>query len=357
MLGLLPVAGILAHFALVLFLLSAVVRVGRQVRGAEWTEEAPGETLAYVVLAMLGVFAVRLLVHIWRAIVALVTPVHDIQERDVSGVPLANGDSPEILRVVREVCDRVGAPLPDEIRIAHLPECYAAELREFGVRTRRRLIVVLGLPHLVVLNVSEIKVILAHELSHIALGDTRVEVFTYRFVDHLRHIAMPSRPAWWRRLDPVLWICLGTFHLLCRLAAPVRRQNELRADSVSSAAYGGELAARTLLKDWLLNHEFHATVASFEHGLPLTEPVGDNVYARLASRWRELSAAGRAYLERRLAQEEETSFWDTHPTVTQRLRLMRQYGDNESEDVRPARAALPDFEELCARLHPLVFGS
>jgi Zn-dependent protease with chaperone function len=289
-----------------------------------------------------------------------------------SGLALTADRHPDLYAIVRRVSERVGTSPPDEIRVVSDPECYAVELRRFGLSTRRRLVVVLGFPNLAVLCVSELKVILAHELAHIALGDTRLEVFTVRFLGVLRAKIEGVRWRWLRWLDPLSWFYAGSYWLLLRLFAPLRRFQELRADRMSAALYGGELAAHTLLKDWLVVHEFYATLAAWAPSQPdaaaephdaaaephdaAAEPHDaaaephENVFGQFLQRWKEYSQPGQDYLERRLQEEERPSYWDTHPTVQDRVSVMRPYPPPQPPDPRPVRQTLPDFDQLAEQL-------
>lgn len=295
-------------------------------------------------------FSLYLARHIWRASTGLLSGRNGIEPEEIEGIPLGREDYPALYAIVCEVSRRVGAPSPDEIRLTHRAECCALESRLFSIKTKRRLVVGLGLPLVAVLTVSELKVILAHELGHISLGDTRLEVFVSRFLDLLRKEANGTPRKWWRWWDPLYWLSCLTFHVLARLLAPARRWHELRADSLSAAVYGGDLAARTLLKDWLVGHEFSRIAASHflsESPLASRQP---NVFRNFVERWQEFSQAGQDYLERRLREEERPMFWDTHPTVAKRVQTMRRFAMQEPPDSRPVRNLLPDFDRLAVEL-------
>jgi Zn-dependent protease with chaperone function len=282
----------------------------------------------------------------------LVTPRHEPDSAFLRGIGLDRSAHRELHEAVAEASWRVGAPKPDEIRVNHRPACCAAEFRKFGVRTQRRLVVVLGLPILTVFNVSELKVILGHELAHIGRGDTRLEVFMVRVLEMLRRQVPHERRCWWRWLDPLVWYAWASATLLAALLGPMWRHQELRADSLSAAAYGGDLAAQTLLKDWLAVHEFAQAVLSFGgDGCHDTGWSTQSVFHRFAQRWQEFSRVGQEYLERRLQEEERPSFWDSHPTVYARTTAMRRFAPRDGEDRRPARELLPDFDDLAAKLH------
>ncbi len=303
-------------------------------------------------LVLVGVFLVRTGRYLWDVTRGLVTPRHEPDSEFLRGIELEGSVYRELHEAVAEASCRVGAPKPDEIRVNHRPACCAAEFREFGVRTQRRLVVVLGLPVLTVFNVSELKVILGHELAHIGRGDTRLEVFMVRVLEMLGRQGPQDRRRWWRWFDPVAWYAWGSAALLASLLGPMWRHQELRADSLSAAAYGGDLAAQTLLKDWLAAHEFAQAALSFDSdGRPAAGSSARSAFHRFAERWQEFSRVGQEYLERRLREEERPSFWDSHPTVHARIAAMRRFPPRSEEDRRPARELLPDFDALATKLH------
>ncbi|MBX3414907.1 MAG: M48 family metalloprotease [Pirellulales bacterium] len=311
----------------------------------------------YLALAMpLCVQMVWLLV---KGMVGLVTTLHDESSDVVDGLLLDRDEHPELYDKVAEVARRVDAPAPDEIRIACGGDCYVTERRRFSIATDRKLVLVLGLPHLCVLTVTELKVILAHELAHFRRGDTSLGVFVYRFLESLRLTIdkLARSPLCW--INPLYYFCRLYFHVFMRLSAPIRRQQELRADCFSAAAYGGELAARTLIKEWLVAHRFDAFAASYDeeasrHGNGRPQ----NVFRWFARSWRELSTEGQAYLEGRLIEEETASFWDSYPAMHVRLATMRGFEENlMGREPGPARELLRDFAEIEQRLHEELFGA
>ena len=227
-----------------------------------------------------------------------------------------------------------------------------SEERRFAIRTQRRLILVLGLPHLAVLDTSELKVILAHELAHFRSGDTTFGVFIYRFLESLR-VAHQSRSGRrWNWLTPSYWISKMAFHLFLLMVTPIRQYQELRADSLSAAYCGGDLAARTLLKEWLLAHQFDAAASEFQQMQADHSADGEaNVFRHFTSRWCEFSIAGQEYLERRLIEEERPSILDSHPTTGTRLDLMRRFPPQTREFAPPSRYLLGDFHAVESRLY------
>lgn len=308
-------------------------------------------------LAVGVVLLVHLGRHLWRVVAGLVTAIHDDTPETLAGLPLALEDYPDLYALVAEVGERTCAPLPDEIRVTYQAECYVTEQRRFSLFTKRQLVLVLGMPHLAVLTDVELRVVVAHELAHFQRGDTTLGVFIYRFLSSLRAAADELRSRWWRFIDPLYWLSLAWFHMLLVLQGPMQRSQELRADRVSAAAYGGTLASRTLLKEWLLSRQFEVAVGAYdpqEARGPRGEPL--NVFRWFVGRWREFSIAAHDYLEQRLAEEEQPSLFDSHPPTRSRTQAMRAYPDQSLPRARPAWALLPGFAALEQQLHAWLFA-
>jgi Zn-dependent protease with chaperone function len=189
-------------------------------------------------------------------------------------------------------------------------------------------------------------------MAHFQLGDTRLRVFFSRFLESLRRSARPVRRSWWTWIDPVCWFCRAYLCLSLYLSAPIRRHQELRADMVSADAYGGELAARTLLKEWLLTRQFEAAVEAYAVQLPGShqEPTTD-VFRWFAARWHDFSPEGHNYLLRRLTEVEPSSIFDSHPPIAKRIGVMRGFRNQEPIEPLPARQLLHDFAGLADQLH------
>jgi len=322
----------------------------------EWFE-SPGWFVAYYFyLRLMLPFLYRAARHVWRGMYGLVTSQHDEADAEIEGLPLGREEHPELYAAVAEVARRVGAPSPDEILVSHKAECYVSERRHFAWRTDRRLVLVLGLPHLCVLSLAEMQVILAHELGHFHRGDTSLGVFAFRFLESLRTATDERAARRFRHFDPVYIAARLYFHLFLYLAAPIRRFQELRADGFSASAYGGDLAVRTLLKEWHLALQFDGAVASFEPDEDSSDDdLAPTVFDWFARDWRGLSDEGQAYLERRLSEEERPSFSDSHPTTAVRIAALREYAAVEAADSRPARQLIPNLRSLKQRLHDRVF--
>jgi Zn-dependent protease with chaperone function len=300
----------------------------------------------------------RLTIELWHGIAGLVTARLDVATEALSGVECTPEMAPQLHKLISEVGSQVKSPLPNAVRISPRAECYVCELRHFSISTQRELMLVLGLPHLAVLNTSELKVIVAHELAHFRRGDTRLGVFLHRFLESLRDANERQRRTRW--IDPVYWIRSAFFRMALLLVAPVWKHQELRADVASANAYGGRLTARTLLREWLLGQQFEATVEDYvtlSSNKRLQETLAQfNIYREFAVRFQGFSPEAEEFVRQRLAMEEESSLFDSHPTMHSRVDAVLVYPDREMPNLRPASHLLSNFSDLEERLQQELFS-
>jgi Zn-dependent protease with chaperone function len=307
----------------------------------------PGEIL---ILAMVCLFLARLVCHICSSTLALIRDVHDPAGEFAKAVPLPRAGHTEIYALVSDVARRIAAPFPDEIRVAPRAVSHVSELRSLTDRQNRRLVLVLGLPQIAVFSVQELQVLLAHELAHFSCGDTRLRVFVCRFVDTLEDNIQAWKSNLWHRGDPLFWFSIAFVRLFRIVAAPFHRQQELRADCISAAAYGGALAQHTLLKDWALGVCFDEFLEASEKQAGLAREDLVRQFDEFIANWRDLSPAANEYLADRLIAEEPMTYWDSHPSVQRRLAAMQSFGQREVPDHRPVRNLLPEFRRLVEEL-------
>jgi Zn-dependent protease with chaperone function len=217
---------------------------------------------------------------------------------------------------------------------------------------------VLGLPHLAVLNNSELKVIVAHELAHFRGGDTRLGVFLHRFLESLRDANDRQRRTRW--IDPVYWIRWAFLRVALVLVAPVWKHQELRADVASANAYGGRLTVRTLLREWLLGQQFEQTVEDYvalSSNTRLQKTLSQfNIYREFAARFQSFSPQAEEFVRQRLAIEEKSSLFDSHPTMRSRVDAVLAYPDRELPNLRPASHLVSNFSQLEEQLQRELFG-
>lgn len=307
-----------------------------------------------VLLVLATLLSVRIAWRLALSILGLVTQKYDQNPVAEQAIELNAETYPQIHEAVSEVCRDVSAPQPDDIRVSPHAECFVTEQRRFALTTQRRLILVLGFPQLLLLTTEELKTILAHEMAHFG-GDTTLVVFLFRFVETLRIAVESLSRGWWRLIDPIYWFYLASYGFFYWAVAPVQRRQELRADRVSAQAYGGSLAAHTLLKDWLIENQFQEGVGEY-FGESNSREGEQNFFRWFVGRCRDFSKDGEAYLEQRLSEIEQGRFFDRRPTMRARLETMRAYPDVPGSTSTPATRLLTDRADLENRLHGLLLA-
>ncbi len=303
--------------------------------GAEashWTAALVPGVLA-LVATYYGWQAVRLLRH-------LVTPAleeHPVEERCRVLEP---SDAPALYRLVNLLAQRIGRPCPDEIRLSPEPECFVVEQRRFGLYTRRRLVLVLGVPHLRVLRLGELQALVAHELAHLP-HDTTTTVFLFRFSEALhRDLALPL---WWklRVLDPLWWCGQVALWLLRQCYGPLRHAQEFLADWTSASLVGAKVAAQTLLKEWCVSTQFQLLLTQ-ETELPQSWTQWNRLLERFVRQWEEPGPGALEYLEHRLRQEEPRDLAEeSHPPVSVRLEFLRRHPCQQPDPAVQLSLSLP----------------
>src|SRR4030095_10177304 len=110
-----------------------------------------------------------------------------------------------------------------------------------------RPIMILGLPLIAVLNVSELRGVIAHEFGHYAGGETKLAPLIYRTRDAIgRTVFGLSNSQGFQKLlsFPFLWYRL----LYLRATQAVSRRQELDADRMAARVAGGTSMESGLVK-------------------------------------------------------------------------------------------------------------
>ncbi|MEZ4652513.1 MAG: M48 family metallopeptidase [Candidatus Eisenbacteria bacterium] len=86
---------------------------------------------------------------------------------------------PRLFRLLEDVSATMKVKMPDEVYLMPGVNAYVAQIGGlFGIGGRR--VLVLGMPLLAVINISELRALVAHELGHYAGGETRLAGIIYQ---------------------------------------------------------------------------------------------------------------------------------------------------------------------------------
>ncbi|MFP5369316.1 MAG: M48 family metalloprotease, partial [Actinomycetes bacterium] len=184
----------------------------------------------------LGLFTLLVVLSVGRGLVAMVRKPPEPQ--DEVEVPVAA--EPELHTRLSDLARKVGSRPPDRVVVVADVNAY---VREFGplmglLRGRRTLGI--GAPLLDVLTVAQLDAVLAHELGHLAGGDTRLGPLAFRTDEAARQmIASLEQRA-------LAWVFIAYWRFQHRVSAAVRRGQELVADRAAVQAAGRQAAADAL---------------------------------------------------------------------------------------------------------------
>ncbi len=223
-------------------------------------------------------------------------------------------DAPRLFDDVEDVARRLGVRPPEEIRLAFLPCCGV-------VAWRRSRALLLGMPLLHVLTISELRAVLAHELAHLARGDATWSAGSLRFVEALsRALDDPSREAW----GP-----LGLWARVCRRAATAAHRADFpRAGSEGRPGLGvasGRAAwrPRPSSRSRLVQPLFRELLGHHE----ADRPDGSNLYSTFRAFWARLPGPLMEAMRLRLLAVDPGSDDSPHPPLPDRIAMVQSYPD------------------------------
>jgi Zn-dependent protease with chaperone function len=260
------------------------------------------------------------------------------------GPMLARADAPALFGAVDEVARRLGVKPPGQLRVTYLPCCGVVAWE--GSRA-----LILGLPLLRVLNHSELRAILAHELAHLARGDATRAARSARFVEGLGRALERNAGRARGPLGAMASVC---YRWSSRLIGPIARGQEARADRFAAAIAGGSAAASALVKVALVQPLFKEVL---EHYDP-TDPDAPNLYAFFRAFWYRLPPEVHTAMRLQVLTNTDESDDPAHPPLPDRLALLQAYPDpaTPNGDGQPATSYLGDLESLEEMLHNRLFG-
>lgn len=324
--------------------------------------------VGWLMLAMrTGNFNVRMLVLIvlcWIPASLLVMSV--FSTRRPPFVPpkrrLQREEAPGLFAMIDELAVTAGTPPPGEVYLEPLPDLSVTEV---GSAWRSRRILFIGAPLLHMLTVDDLRVGIAHELGHFAGGDTRlttIAVQTYALFESVitaterdpfrigtRHVAIEG--GLWFAEAIGRGLVDGYGRIFLRLTRPMRRRQELAADALSASLVGGQAAARALEKIGIgmpLYRKYlteDVAYAVSRGAMPTDLSPG---FARMQANVLATDA-GRAFGG--LVRARETSAYDSHPALADRVRALEGIPDVEGpRDDRPATTLFADPASLDAWL-------
>jgi len=283
--------------------------------------------------------------------------VGDAASRRRAGRPLERTEAGPLFVVLDDVASRLSVPPLLAVRVKPSPVTGVTRVRRPGrflVSERRAL--VLGLPLMRALTVSELRAVVAHELAHLAGGDVRrgrIVNSAWRRIALMRTVLEKGGVllTWF---NPMWWFVRGYGALLQRGAGVVRRRQEVRADRLAASVSGQATYARALVKAAALGIAFRRNAPSLlvrahREGRTIT-----NFFTELSAALSALSPAARRRLARDALDEQGKSA-TAHPPLRERLAsLGARRGSRERDTSVSAASLVPALDEIEVEMTPLV---
>jgi Zn-dependent protease with chaperone function len=264
------------------------------------------------------------------------------------GPRLDDGTHQRLIGQVKEISAKVGQPMPDEV--------YLVSDVNAGVRQRSgfmgfggKRVMVLGLPLMQVLTVSEMRAVLAHEFGHYYGGDTRLAPWIYKTREAIgRTIGNLARQSSVLHLPFLLY-----GRMFMRVTQAMSRQQEYAADALAARTMG----ARALISG--LRRTFGAALAYDgywrEDLVPTLNagfrpPLADG-FTQFLRQPNVVAAIDRATQEE--MKTPRVHPYDSHPSLPDRLRALQALppGPDPSDD--PPAVTLLENE---AAVEPLLIA-
>jgi Zn-dependent protease with chaperone function len=239
-----------------------------------------------------------------------------------AGERLTPATSPELFRMIDGLRQRLRTPPLDNVLLTPEFNAGVMQVPRLGLFGWHRSYLFIGLPLMKSLTVEQFQAVLAHELGHLARGHARAGNWIYR----LRLI--------WQRLEAAVasphWAA-GAIRALFRwyiprfsgTSFPLARANEYEADAAAARLTSARSAAQALtavsIVGSYLSERYWPKIHSAARELPqpafapYSEFIATAIQAVPADElriWQDAALAAR------------TSYHDTHPSLTDRLKAM-----------------------------------
>ena len=230
----------------------------------------------------------------------------------IAGIQVTADQCPQLFEEINSLREQMDIPMISQVVITDELNAHAGEYRSrffFGTEYR---FLGIGLPMFQILNVDEMRSVIAHEIAHLARGHSRLSATFW----HLRASwfnLIASGGIWWR------WFANYFGNHFEAMASVIAREHELEADRIAFHSVGTKA---TVSGQLLINVLSRITEEPFQDWLQqqTVEPNPPaNVVTEFLDRLKQpLREEQCLPLLRRVAAG-ETSIYETHPSIKDRI--------------------------------------
>ncbi len=285
---------------------------------------------------------------------------------DPQGVLIDMSREHRLRSELEAIAQAMGESIPAEVYL--ISEANAAVAQRGGIMGfGSRRVMLLGLPLLQALNVSQFRAILAHEFAHFYARDTRLGPWVFRARTNMARVVnglaeesiVLSFLNRWAIIQLLYLIVVGGlvlyWKLFTRVTQYVSRRQEFRCDELACHIAGSdsmEGGLRNINRAATTFEPYWRQVVMPVAALGYCPEVADG-FARFMSA-PEVANAAAALLEKRLATKSSNPL-DSHPPLPLRLQRVRALaipapGDTKDSDAVPAIQLLNDLASLELKL-------
>ncbi len=253
------------------------------------------------------------------------------------GPRVTSDDQPRLFQEISRVADETKSPMPHDVYIGADLNAGVAHIGGFaGIGARP--VMVVGLPLIAALTVSELRGVLAHEFGHYVGGETKLAPVIYRTREAIGGtvISLARSPHWLTRLLFVPFHLYGLMYL--RTTQAISRRQELDADVMAARVAGAGSAESGLVKV----HAAGLTVDAYLNELSVLLAAGCRPpIAAGFSRFLDGRQVADALQDAdETLREHGSDPYDSHPSLKERLAAL------SGAPARPAPAPDPTATEL-----------
>jgi heat shock protein HtpX len=262
------------------------------------------------------------------------------------GLSLDSEKQPEIFKLISEMAQKTQQKLPSEVFLTADLNAGVFEYGGFwGLKSRRVLLI--GLPLLQVLNVTELRSVIAHEFGHYFKGDTKLGPWVYKTRSAiLRTVAALSQHSNFIQTPFILY---GKIFL--RITHGISRHQEYTADRLAAEIIGKTTVIETLQKIQATSLAFSdywvsEVIPVLTQGYRPSITEGFQYYLN-STRYKEIVEPG----VRGIQTDMSSCPYDTHPTLKERVAALNILESSDIQvDATPSLNLINDYKELETRL-------
>jgi Zn-dependent protease with chaperone function len=255
-------------------------------------------------------------------------------------------ETPALFAEIEALCKELGVKMPDEIVIDQSFNAAMIQTPRLGIFGWHKTTLLLGVQLLLALTRDEARGVIAHELAHFSRKHSAFAAKIYRARIAWQRIAsaVENKATWGGTVfrKPIEWY-MSRFDAY---TFPLARTNEFEADRLASQCTQGAIGAALIRVnvggDYASQHYWKPLLEKprLEAGVPVAPFHG---LAQFLGRAEASRDAKHASLEKALGVK--TQFWDTHPSLNDRLRAL---------GVAPSVDALAPLAQAASAAHAWV---